>query len=229
MVRKIYHGSEHIIERPVYGYGKIYNDYGKGFYCTDSLDMAKEWGVDCNQDGYANKYEILCDDLNILDLNGDSYSILNWLAILLRNRNFDVSTALASEAKEYLLKNFFVDYSMYDVMVGYRADDSYFSFAQDFISGMISLRQLNNALYLGKLGQQFVLKSKKAFDAIRFVGYEIASSEEWFAKKERRDKSARREYFDIERNRRKKGDIYITHILDEEMMPDDPRIRQIIS
>ncbi len=44
MVRKIYHGSKDIIEKPVFGYGKTYNDYGLGFYCTDSLDMAKEWG-----------------------------------------------------------------------------------------------------------------------------------------------------------------------------------------
>ena len=44
MIRKLYHGSSDIIEKPVYGYGKPYNDYGLGFYCTDSLEMAKEWG-----------------------------------------------------------------------------------------------------------------------------------------------------------------------------------------
>ena len=229
MIRTIYHGSKDIIKQPIYGYGKVYNDYGLGFYCTDVLDMAKEWGVEQNRNGYANQYEIICDDLKILDLNDDMYNILHWLAILLKNRSFNVSTPLAIEAKEYLLEHFLVDYSAYDIMVGYRADDSYFSFAQDFINGAISLRQINNALYLGKLGQQFVLKSKKAFDAIRFLGYEVATCEEWFVKKERRDKLARREYFDIERNRRKKGDIYITHILDEEMMPNDPRIRHIIS
>ena len=45
MVRKLYHGSCDIIEKPVFGKGKRYNDYGLGFYCTDSLEMAKEWGV----------------------------------------------------------------------------------------------------------------------------------------------------------------------------------------
>lgn len=29
---KIYHGSENIIKKPVYGAGKLYNDYGRGFY-----------------------------------------------------------------------------------------------------------------------------------------------------------------------------------------------------
>ncbi len=109
--------------------------------------------------------------------------------------------------------------------IGYRADDSYFSFAQDFINGTISYRQLNNAMHLGKLGQQFVLKSREAFNRIQFIGYEIADREEWYAKKMLRDKSARREYFDVERNRRQRGDLYITRIMDEEMKADDLRLR----
>lgn len=131
-------------------------------------------------------------------MNDDKYCILHWLAILLSNREFDTPVGLALEAKEFLKKNFMLDYKKYDIIKGYRADDSYFSFAQDFINGTISYRQLNNAMYLGKLGIQYVLK---------------------------RDKSARREYFDVERNRRQRGDIYITQILDEEMSPDDKRLR----
>ena len=80
-------------------------------------------------------------------------------------------------------------------------------------------------MYLGKLGQQFVLKSKKAFDRIKFVGSKLAQSSELYAKKMLRDKTARREYFSVERNRRQRGDLYITQIMDEEMMPDDPRLR----
>ena len=225
MIKKIYHGSENIIKEPIFGYGKTYNDYGLGFYCTEEIDMAKEWGVNSDMDGYANIYEIETTPLNILDLNDDKYIVLNWLAILLENREFDSPSGLATEAKEYTLKNFMIDYKNYDVIIGYRADDSYFSFAQDFINGTISYRQLGNALRLGKLGQQFVLKSKKAFDSIKFVGYEVAKSKEWFDKKDLRDKSARREYFNVERNKRQRGDIYIARIIDEEMKADDSRLR----
>lgn len=80
-------------------------------------------------------------------------------------------------------------------------------------------------MHLGKLGEQFVLKSKRSFERIRFTGCEIAESEEWYAKKMLRDRTARREYFSVERNRREKGDIYITQIMDEEMKPDDLRLR----
>lgn len=225
MKKTIYHGSKDIIEKPEYGKGRPYNDYGLGFYCTDTIDMAKEWGVSKTADGYANIYEIDMKGLSVLDLNDESYTILHWLAVLLENREFDIPSALALEAKEYILANFKVNYKDYDIIIGYRADDSYFSFAQDFINGTISYRQLCNAMRLGNLGQQFVLKSKEAFERITFKGYEIAENSVWYVKKQSRDKTARREYFDVERNKRQRGDIYITQIMDEEMKAYDSRLR----
>lgn len=225
MEKIIYHGSDHIIPKPKFGYGKTYNDYGMGFYCTESIDMAKEWGVGINRNGYANKYKITTDGLIVLDLNTSDYTMLHWLAILLENREFEVSTPLAAEAKSYLLDIFRTDYMKADIIIGYRADDSYFSFASDFINGAISYRQLCNAMHLGKLGQQFVIKSRAAFERLEFIGYENADYSIWYKKKAFRDKSARRQYFDVERNRRQKGDIYITYILDEGMKADDTRLR----
>ncbi len=224
-MKKLYHGSERVIEQPLFGHGKPYNDYGLGFYCTESSDMAKEWGVGRNRDGYVNGYELDWEGLSILDLNAPQYCILHWLTILLQNREFDMSSALAREGREYLTDCFKLPYWEYDILVGYRADDSYFSFAQDFLNGTISFLQLNQAMYLGKLGQQVVLKSENAFDRIHFTGYEIAASEEWYAKRMLRDQKARREYFDIGNSRRERGDIYITQILDEEMKSDDARLR----
>ena len=225
MIKTLYHGSANIIDKPIFGYGKTYNDYGLGFYCTDNLEMAKEWGATKDRNGFANCYEMECDGLDILDLNAPDYCILHWLGILLQHREFDIPSALALEAKEYLLANFAVDYMHRDAIIGYRADDSYFSFAQDFINGTISYRQLNDAMHLGKLGQQFVLKSQLAFERIHFTGSEVAESNEWYAKKMLRDKTARREYFSVERNKRQRGDLYITQIMDEEMKANDPRLR----
>ncbi|MGN1156077.1 MAG: DUF3990 domain-containing protein [Agathobacter sp.] len=225
MTHNIFHGSKTIIERPIYGAGNLFNDYGQGFYCTEILDMAKEWAVSKDRIGYANMYEIDCSGLKILDLNSKNYCILHWLAVLLENREFDVPSALALEAREYISEHFQTGYQNYDIMIGYRADDSYFSFAQDFINGTISYRQLNNAMHLGNLGQQFVLKSPLAFDRLKYTGHQIALPEEWYAKKMLRDRTARREYFDVERNRRQRGDIYITQIMDEEMTVDDLCLR----
>ena len=222
---KLYHGSRYIIDKPKYGGGKPYNDYGLGFYCTQSIEMANEWAVDIDKDGFCNCYEIDDNDLRILYLNDGNYTILHWLTILLQNRIFHVSSPLAYEAKEYLTMNFSIDYESYDVILGYRADDSYFSFAQDFLNGQISLRQLKNAMYLGNLGEQYVLKSEKAFCKIQHMKSIRVSHKEWFSKKIKRDKQARKEYFDLDKNKRIKGDIYILQILDEEMKANDPRLR----
>lgn len=78
MEKTIYHGSDHIIEKPKFGYGKPYNDYGIGFYCTQNPNMAKEWGVGIDHNGYANRYKIECDGLTILDLNAPGNTMLHW-------------------------------------------------------------------------------------------------------------------------------------------------------
>lgn len=225
MVIEIYHGSENRIEKPIYGYGKRYNDYGLGFYCTQEKELAKEWSVSFNKNGYANLYQLDTDDLKILNLQEKKYCILHWLAILLVNREFDITSLLAKEAKLYIIKNFLINYEDYDVIVGYRADDSYFSFAQDFLNGNISYRQLNNAMHLGKLGLQVVLKSKKSFSHIKFLDAEKALAIEYYGKKIQRDLKARNDYFNNERSKRKHGDLFITEIIDEEIKPYDSRLQ----
>lgn len=221
----IYHGSDKVIESPIWGYGKRYNDYGQGFYCTEELDMAKEWSVTKDRNGYANSYNLNLEQLKVLDLRQEQFSILHWLAILLNNRTFDMPSLIALEAKEYLLEHFLIDVLRYDVIIGYRADDSYFSFAQDFINGTISYRQLGNAMHLGMLGNQVVLISEKAFESLNYVGSECVDHQEWFEKKYLRDRLARRDYFDLRKSRREKGDLYMIQIIDEEMKSDDQRLR----
>lgn len=225
MSKLIYHGSKDIVLTPRFGEGKPYNDYGLGFYCTESQDLAKEWAVDYQRDGYANCYELDDSQLKILYLNSEDYCIMHWLALLLANRRFDVTTPLAKAAKEYILSNFLLDVSEYDVIIGYRADDSYFSYADDFIRGVISYRQLNNAMHLGNLGEQVMLKSEKAFEKLLFLDHEYVQASEWYAKKAARDAAARNEYFNVEKNNYQKGDLYITQILNEEMKADDSRLR----
>ena len=191
----IYHGSTELIEKPEFGKGKPYNDYGLGFYCTESIDLAKEWACVNNEtNGYSNKYIISLNDLNVLDLTKGAYTILNWIAILIKFRNFDTNTPLSQEAKEYLIDNFYVDVSNYDVVIGYRADDSYFSFAKDFINNTISVKQLSKAMELGQLGKQVVIISEKAFEALEFIDYEHADYKIFYTKRVARDKKAREEY-----------------------------------
>ncbi len=191
----IYHGSKDIIEKPEFGKGNNKNDYGLGFYCTENVELAKEWACSNNEtNGYANKYEIDLSSYKILDLRESKYTILNWIAILLKFRTFDVNTPIAIQAKEYMLENFYVDVDEYDVIIGYRADDSYFSFAKDFINNIISVEQLGEAMQLGDLGIQIVLKSRQAFDSVEYLNYELAECREYYIKRVNRDRKARESY-----------------------------------
>ena len=54
------------------------------------------------------------------------------------------------------MDNFLPDYKSYDIIKGYRADDSYFSYARDFISNTLSLEDLKQAMMLGKLQEDFL-------------------------------------------------------------------------
>ena len=126
MKLRLYHGSENIIEVPEYGKGMRNNDYGRGFYCTEDIELAREWACAKNHDGYVNIYEFDMSGLNVLNLNDPKYNILNWLAILADNRTYWQNGTIAEEAKEYVKKHFLIDISAYDVIRGYRADDSYF-------------------------------------------------------------------------------------------------------
>ncbi len=221
----IYHGSENIIKQPVFGKGSLSNDYGRGFYCTERIELAKEWACKNNTDGYANAYSINYDNLKILNLNSPEYSVLNWLAILTENRTYWQKHSIAEEAKKYLKEHFLIDTKPYDIIIGYRADDSYFSFAQDFVSGTISLRKLTEAMSLGKLGEQVVLISKKAFEHITYTGYEKAEANIYYSKKNERDKSARRAYRNTRSSNDSINDIFMIDIMRLNIISGDERLK----
>lgn len=221
----LYHGSEKIIEQPIYGQGNLRNDYGRGFYCTENEELAKEWACSNNQNGFANKYELDLKGLNVLHLNSEKYNLLNWLAVLTKNRTYWENSTISELAKKYLSENFMVDTSGCDVIIGYRADDSYFSFAQDFVAGAISYRQLGEAMHLGKLGEQVVLMSSRAFERIKYISCSIAEAEIYYKKKKERDRIARKEYRNAKATELSVDELLIVDIMREGMKQDDARLR----
>ena len=227
---ELLHGSDHVIEKPELSAGKIKNDYGRGFYCTEDLSMAMEWACKNNTDGFVNKYDFDLESLKVLNLLDGDYNILHWMALLLKNRTFRLSNEIALDAREYIIDNFSIDLYDYDVVIGYRADDSYFSFAESFVQNGLSLRSLNEALRLGKPGAQVVLVSEKAFENLSFVCEEPADKTIYYPKFVDRDSSARDAYRnEIRKKPSYKDDIFVLDILREEMKSDDVRIQRIVS
>lgn len=190
----LYHGSTQIIEKPMYEKGKIYNDYGRGFYCTEQKEVAGEWACGQYKDGYINQYELKEAQLRLLDLLSGKYTVLHWLALLMEHRRVRISTPMMKLGVQWLKDNFLISLEPYDIVKGYRADDSYFSFARAFVNNEISLEQLSYAMRLGKLGEQIVLKSERAFEYIYFVSYQVVDSAAYFPKRKERDETARAEF-----------------------------------
>lgn len=224
----LYHGSSKIIEKPIFGIGNPNNDYGLGFYCTENIELAKEWACSTETDGYANKYELELSGLSVLSLTNGDFNILNWLFILLENRKFRIGGDIAKQAKEYIFNNFSVNYKSYDIIRGYRADDSYFSFANAFLNNTISISQLEKAMVLGKLGEQIVALSEKAINSFSFVDSSPAPKEIYLPKKLARDTNAREEF----KKEKTRGSIlnekYVLDIIREEWKNDDNRLQRVI-
>ena len=225
MKKILYHGSQVIVEKPEYGKSARNNDYGKGFYCTEEIELAKEWACAKQTNGYVNRYELDFEGLNILNLNNGNYNILNWLALLADNRTYWQNGSIAAEGKRYIKEHFLPDISGYDVIIGYRADDSYFSFAQDFVSGAISMQKLSEAMRLGKLGEQIVLKSPAVFEKIEYQGSELVDAQIYYVKKTEREREARKEYRSSKKKKADLNELFILDIMREELKNGAARLR----
>ena len=223
----IYHGSERIVEQPIFGEGKKNNDYGLGFYCTESEEIAKEWAVSSLCNGFSNRYTLDTEYLNILNLNSPNYTILNWIAVLVEHRLFSIKTPVAGRAKKYLIENFIVNVNAFDLIIGYRADDSYFDYAESFLNNGISVEQLASVMRLGKLGEQIVIKSKFAFSKLKYEGVEVALKDPYYVLRKSRDDEANQLY---QKMLEKESDgLYIQDIMRGGIKNGDLRIPRNIS
>ncbi|MBE6813157.1 MAG: DUF3990 domain-containing protein [Ruminococcaceae bacterium] len=221
-IMTVYHGSRQIVENPTFGKGKKNNDFGFGFYCTQNEDLAKEWAVSSLHNGFANRYSLDTEHLTVLNLNSSDYTILNWIAVLVEHRLFAIKTPVANRAKRYLIDNFGINVNAYDIITGYRADDSYFDYAEAFLNNSITVEQLARAMQLGKLGEQIVVKSQFAFSKLRFEGAEVADKQTWYVLRKARDQQANNLYFEILEE--ESDGLYIQDIMRGGIRNNDPRI-----
>ena len=194
----LYHGTPNKIVTPVFGGGEEKHDYGKGFYLTENIDLAKEWAVCRPQEanGWVHKYELDCDSLKIFDYQ--DASIMAWLAELMKHRD-------AAESKRYkmlaakFIDKYGIDTSNYDVIKGWRANASYFYIAKEFVRDNIDVEILEELLSLGGLGIQYCIKSELAYENLREIrdGLVPVVYSEFNQKYNQRDDNARKRMRDL--------------------------------
>lgn len=166
----LHHGTKHEMFVPDYKFANPINDYGSGLYTTPDIELAKEWAMSFytkGEKGFVYSYELNMDGLRVLDLQ--QYGILYWVATTLKFRTIDNVKGLVKNNLNILTRDYVLPVENFDVIVGWRMDDSYFKFTKDFLRNELSYEMLQEAIRLGELGLQYTLKSEKAFRALSFI------------------------------------------------------------
>lgn len=78
---------------------------------------------------------------------------------------------------------------------------------------------------LEKLGEQVVLKSEKAFNALSFQGYIPVNNSIYYPKWESRDYKARQDYKEIKDKSNPFEGTYVIDIIRQQWRNDDERLR----
>ena len=149
------------------------------------------------------------------------------IAVLVEHRLFSIKTPVARRARQYLIEHFGINVNAFDLITGYRADDSYFDFAEAFLNNTITVEQLARAMRLGKLGEQIVIKSRYALSKIIYEGFEVAQKDEFYVLRKARDDAANQTYLDIQEE--EVDGLYIQDIIRGGITNDDPRIPRNVS
>lgn len=208
----LYHGTTDEVVTPFFGGGDDKHDYGRGFYLTENIDLAKEWAV-CrpnDKNGWVHKYELDTDGLEILDFK--EKDVLSWLAELMKHRD-------AADSKRYrvlaakFIEKYGIDTASYDVIKGWRADASYFYIAKEFVRDNIDIEILEELLSLGGLGIQYCIKTELAYSKLHEIKEAIirVDYEEFNNKYNHRDIEARKNMRDlVDSDRNKVTNVFST-------------------
>lgn len=189
------------------------NDYGCGFYTTFDMELAKEWACSAyttESTGYVHKYILDLNDLSVLYLNKERAE--SWLAELINHRGpRAVSSRIAkNNMAKFVSKYRLTDIDNYDVIIGNRADDSFFSYIKEFINNNMYLEDIEEVIKYGDLGDQLFVKSEKAFrNLVKVDTIEVSDTDytvynkDWIV----RDLAAKQKYVDM--NKRLDGTLMV--------------------
>lgn len=201
---ELYHGSPNKEFTPQYGFGEERHDYGRGFYLTDNLELAKEWAV-CNPNsgnGWVHKYILDCENLKILDF--EKLGILPWIAELMKHRDADSSKRYKVLSKKFIEK-YGIDTTGYDVIKGWRANASYFYITKAFVRDEVDIDILEEWFHRGDLGIQYCLKSERVFrmlleDKSSLIEVDYREFNKQYMERDSKARSKMRELIDSDRN-----------------------------
>ncbi len=158
----IYHGSDNIINNPRHEGGRKFSDFGRGFYATTNIEMAKSWAARRkDKPAYVNKYMFNVDGLNSLTFDLD----IHWILFIAYNRGLILNDEIND-----ILSEKYKNINKYDVIIGPTADDRMFDTLNLFFNNNITIDHCLHALNSMDLDIQYNIKTQTGIDAVAFSG-----------------------------------------------------------
>ncbi len=219
----LYHGSGKAVNVPKADASGAFDDFGRGFYCTESREEAGQWAVSRGVSGFISVYEADMFELNVCDLTDEKFTILNWLAVVLKNRMFRIGTPNITRFLDCLDRKFMPDLSDVDIIKGYACDDAAFAVVKSFLAGEISYDQLKSLMKSKNTKVQYAAVSERAVSAFSFRGCERADASVYYPARMMRSEKLFDEFIKSKEAKSEEG-IFMYDILIEEVEPGDRRL-----
>lgn len=155
---RLYHGTNAFFEKPDLSKCRPFKDFGKGFYLTPDLAVAKRMAERCVERGdwqgapkYVYTYEV--DDPDLAALNVRRFEPVvdeSFARFVMANRQS------RTKATDHNRDN------RYDIVIGLIADDKMGALFRKFEDGEVTLEYLINELKFKKLSMQYSFHTSKA-------------------------------------------------------------------
>lgn len=150
--KKIYHGSNVVVNTPKVLTHGFYKDFGYGFYCTNLEKQAKRWALVKRKNHIVNEYIYTeREDLKILKFGEMTEEWLDFVVACRRGLEHE-----------------------YDIVEGPMADDTIWDYIEDYLRGSITREAFWVLTKFKYPTHQIVFCTEKALSTLRFEGsYEV--------------------------------------------------------
>lgn len=198
-------------------------DFGPAFYLTNRMPQASMWSVRLDTNGWLCSFVLNLTNLKVLNLDPMHKPPLRWIAELVYNRHFK---SINDEEWDYIVRNWRKNSTGYDVILGYTADDQYFSIFDDFFSNNLSFTGLCKVMMLGNLGYQYAVRSHKAYKALTRLKNQKIDKTIWHPRFLEHQNLAKRQYEEIRtvHGRNAVDELSFHQIVSMGIKPEDERV-----
>lgn len=156
----LFHGAKEFLKMPLdLKYSKVNNDFGIGFYLGENFEQASTY-IANSKSKYVYAFALKLNDLKITKFNVDT----EWMLAIAYYRGW-----IEEYRDNSIINNIINKVKNADIIIAPIADNRMFDLISEFIDGVVTNEQCEHALAATNLGNQYVIKTKKGLDNLKFI------------------------------------------------------------